>query len=1014
MKSIATSILSPYLLTAAFLASPSLALALTGGPDGGGYQFEDSDEPGGPAPNWIDIVGIGSDAAIGDGDSLVVPLPFTFTYYGVQYDEVTIDDDGVLLLGATSSLSFSNGCLPYDNYTGDNAFIAAVWDDLDPEGAGAVGVYYATLGQPGNLRFVVSFINVPHWNTTSFYDAQIVLFEGLDEIQLQYGSVDEVDPNYGFGASATVGIQGDSSTGLEVSCNGTALTSDYAIRFWQDCTDLDGDGVTTCDGDCDDGDPAVLPGAVEICDGVDNDCQGGVDDGLRSYSATDSDEPNGPVFGWIDISATGTDAGLTDEGEANVAVPFPFEFYGSVVDELTVGANGAILLEGNQGLSFTNPCLPGDNTSGGDVLLAPLWDDLDPGDGAAGGVFHEVIGAAPDRQLVIQYQDIPRYGTQAFFTFQVVLSEGSSDVLFQYLSLDAADPTYGMGASASVGVQASATDGISYACNDGSALHDQLAIRFEDTSFIDLDGDGLSSCDGDCDDADADTFPGAPELCDTQDNDCDGQLPIDEADVDGDGVGVCDGDCDDEDPAAYPGADEVCDGIDNDCDPGTDEEADIDGDGASICDGDCDESDPDLFPGNPELQDLVDNDCDGVADEDFLLPGDVVVTEFMNDPAATSDDAGEWFEVLNLAPFDINLRGWVVADTGGEADVIDDDVILPAGAFALLAAEDDPAVNGGLPAVDWAYAGFNLYVFSADAIVLSADGVEIDRVVYSTDWAYDEGFSAYLDPDFYDMTANDEIAAWCTTPEDVAYDFGGGPGDYGTPAADNPAGLCCVDDDGDGWTTCGGDCDDADAQVNPGMLDICDGGVDNDCDWGTDENLDLDGDGLSACDGDCDDGDASSFPGAPETCDEGDCDDGDSGMYPEDLDGDGETPCEGDCDDGDASLNGDDADGDGVSTCDGDCDDSDPTAMPGNPEDCEDGVDNDCDGDTDADDSDCESGDDDDATGDDDSAGDDDDDDDDDDDAPGDCKCSQTADPSAGAGLALLGLIGIVLIRRRG
>lgn len=48
-----------------FLLAPAPALALTGGPDGAGYQFADSDEPNGPTPNWIDISGIGTDAGAG-------------------------------------------------------------------------------------------------------------------------------------------------------------------------------------------------------------------------------------------------------------------------------------------------------------------------------------------------------------------------------------------------------------------------------------------------------------------------------------------------------------------------------------------------------------------------------------------------------------------------------------------------------------------------------------------------------------------------------------------------------------------------------------------------------------------------------------------------------------------------------------------------------------------------------------------------------------------------------------
>ncbi len=175
---------------------------------------------------------------------------------------------------------------------------------------------------------------------------------------------------------------------------------------------------------------------------------------------------------------------------------------------------------------------------------------------------------------------------------------------------------------------------------------------------------------GDCNDNDPRIHPGATEVCDGVDNDCNGL--VDDADPgldlatattfhhDGDGDGYGDAattqqacaaptgyvadatDCDDTNANVHPGADEVCDGIDNNCnglvddaDPGLDLSTatrfyvDADGDGYGTgtaklaCaepsgyatqGGDCDDSDPNTHPGAIEICDGKDNDCDGGID----------------------------------------------------------------------------------------------------------------------------------------------------------------------------------------------------------------------------------------------------------------------------------------------------------------------------------------------------------------------------------------------------------------
>ena len=213
--------------TAEYAEASASRPTTTGGPDGFGYTFVDSLEPGGAcSTTYVDISTTGTALALADEGTTTVTLPFSFTFYGAVSSDLRVGNNGGILFNSTAgAVSFINQALPANLPA---PAMLPFWDDLDDETG---SVYYEVRGTAPDREAVIAWVDRPHFNGVGAVTFEVILYEGTNEIDFVYQDVDFGDATFDNGASATVGIQGNNTTALQYSFNTPALSSGLAICF---------------------------------------------------------------------------------------------------------------------------------------------------------------------------------------------------------------------------------------------------------------------------------------------------------------------------------------------------------------------------------------------------------------------------------------------------------------------------------------------------------------------------------------------------------------------------------------------------------------------------------------------------------------------------------------------------------------------------------------------------------------------------------------------------------------
>ncbi len=463
------------------------------GPDNYGYYIYDSGDDlyeQAPVYEWVEIEpalgGNGVELDISDNgnnqdESMTVDLPFTFTFYGIDYNEITVCSNGWISFGETPMESFRNYTLPGPG--GPSPIVAVFWDDLKTTSGSGVYYYYNVVQD----YVVIEWSDVRTYFDNSHESFQIILYDsefntptGDDEMKLQYKDfnntsvgdypVGNYDGAVVHGAYCTVGIEDQNGTdGLQYTFNdeypitareledGMALfittqnASLYAVPTAEFSDDYFLFELTNDSSDSDDliisnigEDGSILN--YEITVSPFENMIGEVD--YFGYSWSHSNILEYEEFDWIDISQDHTNLNTlifegNDEAPSAVEIGFDFPFYGNNYSQCIINPNGWIGFGDDHDEWYNEPLF--DENSPRNAILA-FWDDMNPAseDNPVGEGYVRYASTAD--YFVVWYDHVIHWSSnEKIYDFQIVLyPNGAIDVNYREMIGDVASATVGI------------------------------------------------------------------------------------------------------------------------------------------------------------------------------------------------------------------------------------------------------------------------------------------------------------------------------------------------------------------------------------------------------------------------------------------------------------------------------------------------------------------------------------------------------------------------------------------